>query len=292
MRAMSDIREKQDNERIKKLEEEVLQGRSERLARRAGRFTNKVTQTHMQTQCETLPASLSGSFLPCAFFSAVLVDVYPSRPPISLSIAIDVWLIGTNTAPQNAPALYPLTNPPRRQRPPPPPSPPTPQISSKKRPRISRRPQWSLHSPLRTKSPKSRPPALPHWLALAHFRGNNGGRSLLVSAVLSRSHLLPQKHRLSALQSLLPKPRPLETRLHNRWAQKTPHGSNKHQIAASGPPHTGGARTTIPPRQARWLVGGSFQACLVFRQPAPSRPARRPKVLVPLAQAMVVPPAP
>ena len=36
MRTMSDQRDQQDAERIKKLEEELIQGRSERLARRAG----------------------------------------------------------------------------------------------------------------------------------------------------------------------------------------------------------------------------------------------------------------
>lgn len=37
MRTMSEQRDQQDAERVKKLEEELIQGRSERLARRAGR---------------------------------------------------------------------------------------------------------------------------------------------------------------------------------------------------------------------------------------------------------------
>lgn len=36
MRTMSEQRDEQDAQRIKKLEEELIQGRSERLARRAG----------------------------------------------------------------------------------------------------------------------------------------------------------------------------------------------------------------------------------------------------------------
>jgi hypothetical protein len=37
MRTLADLRDQQDAERVKKLEEELIQGRSERLARRAGR---------------------------------------------------------------------------------------------------------------------------------------------------------------------------------------------------------------------------------------------------------------
>ncbi|KAL5454440.1 hypothetical protein PMIN07_007540 [Paraphaeosphaeria minitans] len=36
MRTLSDLRDHEDAERVKKLEEELIQGRSERLARRAG----------------------------------------------------------------------------------------------------------------------------------------------------------------------------------------------------------------------------------------------------------------
>ena len=36
MRTLNDKRDSQDTERVKKLEEELIQGRSERLARRAG----------------------------------------------------------------------------------------------------------------------------------------------------------------------------------------------------------------------------------------------------------------
>jgi len=36
MRALSEQRDQQDADRVKKLEEELIQGRSERLARRAG----------------------------------------------------------------------------------------------------------------------------------------------------------------------------------------------------------------------------------------------------------------
>lgn len=38
MRTMSEQRDQQDADRVKKLEEELIQGRSERLARRAGRL--------------------------------------------------------------------------------------------------------------------------------------------------------------------------------------------------------------------------------------------------------------
>ena len=40
MRTMSEQRDQQDAERVKKLEEELIQGRSERLARRAGMPTH------------------------------------------------------------------------------------------------------------------------------------------------------------------------------------------------------------------------------------------------------------
>lgn len=38
IRQLGEQRDQQDAERVKKLEEELIQGRSERLARRAGRF--------------------------------------------------------------------------------------------------------------------------------------------------------------------------------------------------------------------------------------------------------------
>lgn len=43
VRTMSDLRDNHDAERVKKLEEELIQGRSERLARRAGMSFGCVT---------------------------------------------------------------------------------------------------------------------------------------------------------------------------------------------------------------------------------------------------------